>query len=102
MATALDRIIDYKHDEVAALKQACSLQDLLSEAKDRTAPRGFRQRQRVFLKIRIGCVRHIHRRHVELFSGRDYRSEEHTSELQSHSDLVCRLLLEKKNNTTQN
>src|SRR5438034_2034229 len=27
-------------------------------------------------------------------SGR--RSEEHTSELQSHSDLVCRLLLEKK------
>src|SRR5260221_2516279 len=28
--------------------------------------------------------------------GKD-RSEEHTSELQSHSDLVCRLLLEKKN-----
>src|SRR5260221_6697005 len=27
------------------------------------------------------------------------RSEEHTSELQSHSDLVCRLLLEKKNKT---
>src|SRR5438132_1490736 len=25
----------------------------------------------------------------------EYRSEEHTSELQSHSDLVCRLLLEK-------
>src|SRR5947207_3997855 len=25
-----------------------------------------------------------------------WRSEEHTSELQSHSDLVCRLLLEKK------
>src|SRR5260221_10851610 len=25
-----------------------------------------------------------------------FRSEEHTSELQSHSDLVCRLLLEKK------
>src|SRR5438034_5192849 len=28
------------------------------------------------------------------------RSEEHTSELQSHSDLVCRLLLEKKNKCT--
>src|SRR5438034_6462321 len=28
---------------------------------------------------------------------RKCRSEEHTSELQSHSDLVCRLLLEKKN-----
>src|SRR5437588_2593839 len=29
------------------------------------------------------------------------RSEEHTSELQSHSDLVCRLLLEKKKKKTQ-
>src|SRR5260370_21657157 len=28
--------------------------------------------------------------------GRDVRSEEHTSELQSHLNLVCRLLLEKK------
>src|SRR5437773_6676631 len=28
---------------------------------------------------------------------RPLRSEEHTSELQSHHDLVCRLLLEKKN-----
>src|SRR2546430_5031474 len=29
------------------------------------------------------------------------RSEEHTSELQSQSNLVCRLLLEKKKNTPQ-
>src|SRR5260221_3763462 len=29
---------------------------------------------------------------------RERRSEEHTSELQSHSDIVCRLLLEKKDN----
>src|SRR5260221_9547624 len=29
------------------------------------------------------------------------RSEEHTSELQSHSDLVCRLLLEKKKKRAQ-
>src|SRR5438034_7662730 len=29
------------------------------------------------------------------------RSEEHTSELQSHSDLVCRLLLEKKKDAQQ-
>src|SRR2546421_775966 len=33
-------------------------------------------------------------------SGRG-RSEEHTSELQSRSDLVCRLLLEKKKNSKQ-
>src|SRR5438034_7003377 len=31
-----------------------------------------------------------------LFLMIENRSEEHTSELQSHSDLVCRLLLEKK------
>src|SRR2546430_7434648 len=30
--------------------------------------------------------------------GCSWRSEEHTSELQSQSNLVCRLLLEKKNN----
>src|SRR5437667_5358267 len=30
---------------------------------------------------------------------RNERSEEHTSELQSHHDLVCRLLLEKKKNS---
>src|SRR5438034_2346022 len=30
------------------------------------------------------------------------RSEEHTSELQSHSDLVCRLLLEKKKKKKRN
>src|SRR5436190_16544710 len=32
----------------------------------------------------------------ELLGVNSQRSEEHTSELQSHSDLVCRLLLEKK------
>src|SRR2546428_5884210 len=34
------------------------------------------------------------------FCHRGTRSEEHTSELQSRSDLVCRLLLEKKKNHT--
>src|SRR5688572_32380439 len=31
----------------------------------------------------------------------DHRSEEHTSELQSQSNLVCRLLLEKKNKASR-
>src|SRR5207249_5182157 len=34
-----------------------------------------------------------------IFGCNDNRSEEHTSELQSRFDLVCRLLLEKKNKT---
>src|SRR5438270_9862016 len=36
------------------------------------------------------------RRHVDGTHRGDRRSEEHTSELQSQSNLVCRLLLEKK------
>src|SRR5438034_5205135 len=37
-----------------------------------------------------------HLRMADLIPALEKRSEEHTSELQSHSDLVCRLLLEKK------
>src|SRR5207237_4695658 len=42
-------------------------------------------------RARPGCGRH-----------ETDRSEEHTSELQSHLNLVCRLLLEKKKKTTFN
>src|SRR2546430_8709910 len=35
---------------------------------------------------------------IDAFQGASVRSEEHTSELQSQSNLVCRLLLEKKKN----
>src|SRR5690625_5304097 len=38
---------------------------------------------------------------VESLAPRIDRSEEHTSELQSRGHLVCRLLLEKKKNTTK-
>src|SRR5438034_5374688 len=41
----------------------------------------------------FGQLRAILQLEIEYADG---RSEEHTSELQSHSDLVCRLLLEKK------
>src|SRR2546430_12709301 len=37
---------------------------------------------------------------IYLRRGKKGRSEEHTSELQSQSNLVCRLLLEKKKKTT--
>src|SRR5438034_1557872 len=59
-----------------------------------------RDRGRIFgthrrIKILVGRTR----RSEPESSRRDGpRSEEHTSELQSHSDLVCRLLLEKKKN----
>src|SRR5438874_4240454 len=40
-------------------------------------------------------------RHREPLARLQLRSEEHTSELQSRRDLVCRLLLEKKKKTTK-
>src|SRR5947207_9870200 len=48
--------------------------------------------------------RHLDRRGRALADGAGgpVRSEEHTSELQSHSDLVCRLLLEKKKKPVRN
>src|SRR2546428_6379792 len=52
----------------------------------------------------IGLAARERFRHVQRLLGfharRHRRSEEHTSELQSRSDLVCRLLLEKKNNNS--
>src|SRR5699024_12026401 len=47
----------------------------------------------------IGALRRSAIRRARTTYGRpSERSEEHTSELQSRFDLVCRLLLEKKNN----
>src|SRR2546425_2062843 len=46
--------------------------------------------------LRSACARHRVSRPPSRIYG---RSEEHTSELQSLAYLVCRLLLEKKNNT---
>src|SRR2546421_4861103 len=49
---------------------------------------------------RVRRARQHPRRAGELRPG-ELRSEEHTSELQSRSDLVCRLLLEKKKKKDQ-
>src|SRR2546430_13210635 len=47
---------------------------------------------------RDGCRYHADHRWVDDKLGGLERSEEHTSELQSQSNIVCRLLLEKKKN----
>src|SRR2546430_8588154 len=44
----------------------------------------------------VSALRRNETRFTELFETLRERSEEHTSELQSQSNLVCRLLLEKK------
>src|SRR5436190_4037611 len=58
------------------------------QAMDR-APRGFSNHAHLRARRRHHPTRSSAPIHIA-------RSEEHTSELQSHSDLVCRLLLEKK------
>src|SRR5207302_8090737 len=67
-----------------------------------SAPRASREGRRLWrLRASGSCQRHVlsrllsrreHRAHVRGLR----RSEEHTSELQSRENLVCRLLLEKK------
>src|SRR3989454_7652224 len=49
----------------------------------------------------IGCIVGLVEYVLAAVIGAKYRSEEHTSELQSPCNLVCRLLLEKKKKTTQ-
>src|SRR2546430_8794009 len=51
--------------------------------------------------LTIAVVAEITRGSSESGDGSGRRSEEHTSELQSQSNLVCRLLLEKKKKLTQ-
>src|SRR5260221_7701531 len=53
--------------------------------------------QQLGLPLRVRRSRVLHPQELEAVVR---RSEEHTSELQSHSDLVCRLLLEKKKTDT--
>src|SRR5205085_9677436 len=55
----------------------------------------------LFRSHRPGAARGDSDRGTGLFRGPGSRSEEHTSELQSQSNLVCRLLLEKKNCRSQ-
>src|SRR5207302_5805061 len=55
----------------------------------RSLPSSFQETERCFYVCCSGCGRIAFR----------HRSEEHTSELQSRENLVCRLLLEKKKNS---
>src|SRR5690242_20970147 len=71
-----DRLVEFLRDETRFTNRACIT---------RQRPDEFR-------------VRHVLQRSAILLG----RSEEHTSELQSHVNLVCRLLLEKKKKKIKN
>src|SRR5438477_6319988 len=66
-------------------------------AKHEARKRRASERPRVGCCEELGCaMRFCEGSAPQTVEGRDERSEEHTSELQSHVNLVCRLLLEKK------
>src|SRR5688500_19806990 len=73
---------------IASLSQTLSLHDALPIFARQQARCGSRRLHRARARWTSRCPSH-----------RAGRSEEHTSELQSPCNLVCRLLLEKKNDT---
>src|SRR5438067_7610818 len=73
---------------------------ILAEARSRSMSTricGLVMRRSVFTSVKSGSARMRSKR----TGAQWYRSEEHTSELQSRFDLVCRLLLEKKKKNTK-
>src|SRR5438034_2693532 len=71
--------------DVASHDRAANVESHTGERHEAAHPHGDDQHQRI----------------VQAAEPDTARSEEHTSELQSHSDLVCRLLLEKKKRKTR-
>src|SRR5438132_5563516 len=90
---------DWKDDAESGLKSIAARADSLSrfmKAYTRLAKLPPPQKEDVDLGELVQRVVNLEPRlKVQIVPG-PKRSEEHTSELQSHSDLVCRLLLEKK------
>src|SRR5260221_8964868 len=76
----------------AAVSRAAPWRPPSAPQPESSAPRRSRQQQPKWARNWLTTVR----RSSRLVKPESVRSEEHTSELQSHSDLVCRLLLEKK------
>src|SRR5688572_32336755 len=68
---------------------------VLDERQQRHRRALHRVRGRIDVQREIQAIRHPHLHELEVGT-HELRSEEHTSELQSQSNLVCRLLLEKK------
>src|SRR2546428_6139148 len=79
------RLFFFFNDTATTEIYTLSLHDALPISLERIGPHGPVRLERVIKLLPVGAISITVR-----------RSEEHTSELQSRSDLVCRLLLEKK------
>src|SRR5262249_7895679 len=83
------------------LDQAISVSDAFLEKGEIVSTRGRNAEETQRFNARAGDLTK-NKPLIVLINGGSARSEEHTSELQSLTNLVCRLLLEKKNNNTTN
>src|SRR5438132_2443958 len=84
---------------VDSLVQVAAREDLPTEPLVQKALEGGAKHVsagRIVAAVQLRLVQMRDARTLLVRAGHGPRSEEHTSELQSHSDLVCRLLLEKK------
>src|SRR5260221_14275706 len=95
---ALSDVICTSGNAVKIVQAAPKERDLLFVPDENLGAWVEEQTGRPMTLWRGGCYAHVEFRRDSLLALRQKRSEEHTSELQSHSDLVCRLLLEKKKN----
>src|SRR5438034_1663412 len=97
--STIARMIEELHPQTKESLDRCYVNNFKLPDRPRllTLPRG---QADSFKKDMQAGIDFLRRRIPQVFEGepfqRQKRSEEHTSELQSHSDLVCRLLLEKK------
>src|SRR5207248_10319154 len=80
--------------ELLLIPVACSVEQEFFAPAGKIAQRLF-----PFCHPVVNVAAALHQGAIAVAAGQKIRSEEHTSELQSPYDLVCRLLLEKKNNT---
>src|SRR5438477_3888654 len=80
------------------IKEVAPVTQRLDEQKDRVKQQRHRREKNSLFGGEgwaAGRSSEIWQHQTEHTQGHDHRSEEHTSELQSHVNLVCRLLLEK-------
>src|SRR5437870_11355704 len=99
---ALYRSLLYLYPSAYRWEFGHEMMDVLAEVQAEIRKRGARERVLCVAREVGGLLYGALQEHLWSITGSQggRRSEEHTSELQSRGHLVCRLLLEKKNNNT--